>query len=227
MEGNQQRVSDLNSVAWICRFPTYSRYPALQTSSQGEKLQPTSNAPQHATNTKGYSTYGETDHTASVFPDPNSLINPKDSTKGMTAHPMPAWRRVPVYMANILRAMAAQWSLEGMSMTHSSATFMAHPRPQAVKFGHSSSEDWSPDREAVDSVCDFGDKVNAPGDGTAIIGSESISSMFLDWFCVRSFKWPCTYAPTLIGILFLLCNSFLYFLLLVFPGGWRNAAAPV
>ena len=124
----------------------------------------------------------------------NSLINPKDSTKGMTAQPMPAWRRVPVYIAKVLRAMAAEWSLDAISLANVSATFMAVPSPQAVKLGHSSSEDWS-DSEAVDSVWDLGDKLKAPGLGTAIIGSESNSSMFLDWFCVN-FKWPCTYAAT-------------------------------
>ena len=124
----------------------------------------------------------------------NSLINPKDSTKGMTAQPMPAWRRVPVYIAKVLRAMAAEWSLDAISLANVSATFMAVPSPQAVKLGNSSSEDWS-DSEAVDSVWDLGDKLKAPGLGTAIIGSEFNLSMFLDWFCV-SFRWPCTYAPT-------------------------------
>ena len=108
----------------------------------------------------------------------------------MTAQPMPAWRRVPVYIAKVLRAMAAEWSLDAISSANVSATFMAVPSPQAVKLGHSSSEDWS-DSEAVDSVWDLGDKLKAPGLGTAIIGSESNSSMFLDWFCV-SFRWPCT-----------------------------------
>ena len=79
--------------------------------------------------------------------------------------------------------MAAQWSLDAISMANVSATFMAVPSPQAVKLAHSSSEGWSADSEAVDSVWDFGDRFNAPGGGTAIIGSESKSSLFLDWFC--------------------------------------------
>mmetsp|Transcript_41436 Transcript_41436/g.84552 ORF Transcript_41436/g.84552 Transcript_41436/m.84552 type:complete len:203 (+) Transcript_41436:767-1375(+) len=86
--------------------------------------------------------------------------------------------------------MAAQCSLDAISMANVSATFMAVPSPQAVKLAHSSSEDWSADSEAVDSVWDFGDRFNAPGGGTAIIGSESKSSLFtkgaLQWFTPTS-----------------------------------------
>ena len=78
----------------------------------------------------------------------------------------------------------AQWSVDAISVANSSATFIEVLSPQAVKVSHCSSKDWSADSEAVDSVWDFGDRQNAPGDGIAIMGSSKSSLSLV----LRSFK---------------------------------------